>query len=177
MATFRKKTDVRRITYLGLLFALAVVLSYLESLVQLPGLPPGVKLGLSNIVTMYCLFFMGAQNAFVLAVLKAFSVFITRGVTAAALSLAGGLLSLLVMLLLLRLKRLDLSYTAVSIGGAVFHNAGQLLVACLITATPVTFFYFPVLLFSGVCMGVVTGVLLRTVLPAMERVLPRKREN
>ena len=169
----KKRFDVRQVAYMGLIFALAVVLSYLESMVQLPGLPPGVKLGLSNIVTMYCLFFMGPSHAFTLALLKSLSVFITRGVTAAALSFSGGLLSLVVMLVLLRFKKLDLSYTVVSIGGAVAHNAGQLAVACLITATPITFFYFPVLLVSGVCMGVLTGVLLRTVMPALERILPR----
>lgn len=174
MKTPQKKFfDVRRISYMGLLFALAVVLSYLENLIQLPGMPPGVKLGLSNIVTMYCLFFIGTSGAFTLAALKAFSVFITRGLTAAALSLSGGLLSLLIMILLLRLKKLNLSYTVVSVGGAVAHNTGQLAAACFMTATPVTFFYLPVLVISGVCMGLLTGVLLRTVMPALKRVLPR----
>ena len=52
---------------MGLLFATAVVLSYIEGMVSVPGLPPGVKLGLSNIVTMYCVFFLGVSNAYTLA--------------------------------------------------------------------------------------------------------------
>ena len=47
---------------MGLLFAVAVVLSYIEGMVTIPGLPPGIKLGLSNIVTMYCVFFSGSSQ-------------------------------------------------------------------------------------------------------------------
>ena len=55
----------KRICFMGLMFAAAVTLSYLEGLVSVPGLPPGVKLGLSNIVTMYCVFFLGIGRAHV----------------------------------------------------------------------------------------------------------------
>ena len=54
---------------MGLLFAVAVVLSYIEGMVTIPGLPPGIKLGLSNIVTMYCVFFLGVPSAYTLAIL------------------------------------------------------------------------------------------------------------
>ena len=75
---------------MGLLFAVAVVLSYIEGMVTIPGLPPGIKLGLSNIVTMYCVFFLGVPSAYTLAILKALSVLLMRGPTGALLSLLGG---------------------------------------------------------------------------------------
>ena len=75
----------KRICFMGLMFAAAVTLSYLEGLVSVPGLPPGVKLGLSNIVSMYCVFFLGAKDGYTIAVLKAFSVFLMRGPTGAFL--------------------------------------------------------------------------------------------
>ena len=64
---------------------------------MLPGLLPGKKLGLANIVVMYALFFMGPKQALVLDLLKALFVFLVSGWTAGFLSLCGGLLSLLVM--------------------------------------------------------------------------------
>ena len=77
---------------LGLLFALSVVLNLVEA--GFSGLVPipGIKLGLSNVVTMYCLFCMGKREAFLLAGLKAFFVLLTRGLVGACLSLSGGLL-------------------------------------------------------------------------------------
>ena len=87
-----------------MLFALAIALSYLESLVSpLLGLMPAIKLGLSNIVVMYALLFLRTRTALLLVVLKALFAFLTRGATAGFLSLCGGALSLAVMLVLLQL--------------------------------------------------------------------------
>ena len=90
-----KKTH--EIALSGLLFALAMALSFLEGTLVIPGLAPGMKLGLANIVVMYALFFMGARQALYLDLLKALFVFLVSGWTAGFLSLCGGLLSLLVM--------------------------------------------------------------------------------
>jgi heptaprenyl diphosphate synthase len=157
--------QTKRIAAMGLLFALAAALSYLESLV--PGIPiPGIKLGLSNIVTMYCLFFAGAVPALILAALKAALVLITRGAVAAALSLAGGLLAVAAMVLARRLKASD---GAASVAGAVAHNAGQTAAACLILRSWTALYYLPILLISGIIMGTVTAFILRFVMPALKK--------
>ena len=93
----RSYEKTRRIALSGLLFALAMALSFIEGTLTIPGLLPGMKLGLANIVVMYALFFMGPKQALVLDVLKALFVFLVSGFTAGFLSLCGGLLSLLVM--------------------------------------------------------------------------------
>ena len=160
---------------MGLLFAVAVVLSYVEGMIVIPGLPPGVKLGLSNIVTMYCVFFLGTTKAYTLAVLKALSVLLMRGPTGALLSLLGGVVSVTVMLLLLRLRKQKLSYLVISILGAIGHNMGQLLGASMLTGTTLTLYYFPILILSGIMMGFVTGLVLKTVLPAVEKLDRRLR--
>ncbi len=161
---------LRHMVFLGLLLAMASALSFLEGLIPpLPAMPPGVKLGLSNIVTMYTLFFMGPLPALTVTVLKSGFVLLTRGLTAAALSVTGGLFSLLVMLLLLAVGKRRISYFIVSVFGAVFHNLGQLAAASLFTGTTLIFAYVPVLIVSGVVMGVVTGTVLKIVLPALER--------
>lgn len=93
----RSYQKTRHIALSGLLFALAMALSFIEGTLVIPGLLPGMKLGLANIVVMYALFFMGPRQALVLDVLKALFVFLVSGFTAGFLSLCGGLLSLAVM--------------------------------------------------------------------------------
>lgn len=161
----------RRAASMGLLLALAVALNLAENLIPaLPMLPPGVKLGLSNLVTIYCLFYLGAGEALCIAVLKSGFVLLTRGITAGALSLAGGVLSLLAMLAARRLLGGRGRYFPVSVTGAVFHNTGQLCVAAALLKSAAVFYYLPVLLAVGVLMGCATAALLRAAMPALQRV-------
>ena len=78
----RNYQKTRHIALSGLLFALAMALSFIEGTLVIPGLLPGMKLGLANIVVMYALFFMGPRQALVLDVLKALFVFLVSGFTA-----------------------------------------------------------------------------------------------
>jgi heptaprenyl diphosphate synthase len=155
-----------RTAFSGLLLAMAIALSALEGM--LPPLPVGIKPGLSNIVTMYAVFFLGARQALLIAFLKSSFVFLTRGVTGAFLSLLGGFLSVGVMLLLRRVH--GLSNVFISIGGAVFHNLGQLFGAVLLLKSTYTLYYAPILILSGIGMGLLTGVLLRFVMPCLDRI-------
>ena len=161
-----RNEKTRRVALMGLLFALSVVLSFLEgTLTPLLGLPPGVKLGLANVVVMYALFFLGRGSAFTLVLLKSFFVLLTRGAMAGALSLGGGLLSLVLCLF-----RSSPSVFILSVCGAITHNFGQLLVInLLMTQSVYTLYYAPVLLLSGLGMGALTSVGLKALLPALEK--------
>ena len=91
----------KRMTTIALLFALAMVFSLLEGMIMpLFALPPGVKLGLSNIVVMYCMAFMGFSSAAQLTLLKGLFAFLTRGATAGFLATMGGMSSIIVMFIL-----------------------------------------------------------------------------
>lgn len=154
---------------MGMLLCLAIVLSFVEGMIPpLPALPPGVKLGLSNIVVIYCLFFLNVKSACGIAVLKSFFVLLTRGVTAGFLSLCGGLLSVIVMAIAIRPKKL--SYLILSILGAVSHNIGQIAAASLLFKSATVFYYLPVLIVSGVLMGTLTAALMKVLLPALKRI-------
>ena len=127
------KYRASRAAAMGLLFALSIVLSFAESAL-IPPLPvPGLKIGLSNIVTMYCLFCMGRREAYMIAVLKSMFVLFTRGAVGAAMSLAGGLASVTVMLLL-GAEREKRSFLFISVCGGLAHNAGQLFICLLYTS-------------------------------------------
>ena len=163
----RSYEKTRRIALSGLLFALAMALSFIEGTLTIPGLLPGMKLGLANIVVMYALFFMGARQALVLDVLKALFVFLVSGFTAGLLSLCGGLLSLLVMWVLYYLLPVRPTWFILSVCGALAHNIGQLLGAAVIITSSHSFYYAPVMLVLGLVMGALTSITLKALLPAL----------
>ena len=170
MAAQNRSRKVKRLALMGLLFALAMALSFLESLLpSLPMLPPGIRLGLSNIVTMYALFVLGPVSGYTIAVLKALFVLLTRGAVAAAMSAAGGIFSVTVMLLLSLLPGIKRQYLLLSIFGGAAHNIGQLVMARFIINNQYVWYYFPVLLAAGLLMGAITGMALRVVLPYLNR--------
>lgn len=173
----RNYNKTHSIALSGLLFALAMALSFIEGTLVIPGLLPGMKLGLANIVVMYALFFMGPKQALVLDVLKAFFVFLVSGWTAGFLSLCGGLLSLLVMWLLYYHCPLRPTWFILSVCGALAHNIGQLLGASVILSTAVSLYYAPIMLVLGLVMGMLTSVTLRAMLPALGRLGYNIQEN
>lgn len=167
--TGRKTGPAWEAALMGMLFAMAMALSFAESMLPvLPMLPPGFKLGLSNIITMYALFMLGTKKGFTIAVLKSFFVLLTRAPMAAFMSLCGGLLSVACMALAARIKPLAKDYMLLSVIGALAHNFGQLLASVAYTST-VMFYYLPVLVVSGVIMGIITGVVLRVVVPYINK--------
>ena len=142
-----RSKKARETALTGMLFALAIAFSYLESLVSpLLGLMPAIKLGLSNIVVMYALLFLRTRTAVLLVVLKALFAFLTRGATAGFLSLCGGALSLAVMLVLLHLPVSSYIFCACS---ALAHNLGQLAGAAVILSSRMALAYAPILLAAG----------------------------
>ncbi len=173
----RNYQKTRHIALSGLLFALAMALSFIEGTLVIPGLLPGMKLGLANIVVMYALFFMGPGQALVLDLLKAFFVFLVSGFTAGFLSLCGGLLSLAVMWVLYYHVPVRPTWFILSVCGALAHNAGQLLGAGIIISSSLSLYYAPVMLVMGLVMGALTSVTLRALLPALGKMGFNTREK
>lgn len=161
----------------GVLGALALCLSFLENLLPpLPMTPPGFRLGLSNLATMYAAGSLGLPCALFLAVLKGGFAFLTRGAAAGLMSLSGGLFSTLCVWLLWRKTKTP--FLMLGVCGALAHNAAQLAMARVLTSSAVVF-YIPFLLLFGILTGVLTGTVLRLTLPSLERlekVLGRKKD-
>ena len=147
----------RRLARYALLTALAMALSWLESLVPLAGaVPPGVKLGLTNLVVIFALYRMGLRDAAAISLIRVVLVAFTFGNSYSfAYSLAGAALSLAVMALLKRSGKFSL--LGVSVAGAVSHNIAQVLVAMAVMETARLAWYLPVLLVSGIAAGVCVG--------------------
>ncbi len=150
----------KRLALCGLLTALALVLSYLESLVPLGSLSffvPGVKLGLPNLAILFALYRLGFKEAAVISLVRVLLVSLLFGnVFSLAYSAAGAALALAVMGLLRRSGKFGTA--GVSVAGAVAHNVGQILVAMAVLETGAIAAYLPVLLLTGTAAGVAIGL-------------------
>ncbi len=174
MITFKPNgvSAARYAAVMGLLFAVSAVLNLLESLFS-AFLPAGMRVGLANIVIMTAILCVNLPSALLLTVLKAGFVFLTRGVTAGTLSLCGGLAAFAVTALLFR--RTKASCILISVLGAIAHSLGQLCAAGAILGSAMVFSYAPVLGLSSLAAGIVTGIVLKAVLPLLETRLTEAR--
>ena len=146
-----------RVAYFGVFTALALIFSYVETLIPVNLGIPGVKLGLANLIIVVALYKMRLSEAYLLSVVRVLLAgFIFGNNFSIIYSLAGGLLSLTVMALLKKWGGFSLQ--GISIAGGVFHNIGQLIVAAVVVETFSVTYYFPVLLVAGLLTGLVIGI-------------------
>lgn len=158
----------KRVAYCAMLTALAMIFGYVEVLIPFGLGIPGVKLGLANIVIVLALYFLPAYQAFAIQLMRIVLVSFLFGNPSMMLySLAGGMLSFVVMLLM---KRGDaFSITGVSIAGGVSHNIGQLIVAVLVVQNLRIAFYLPVLIMAGLITGCLIGMLAYRIKPILDK--------
>lgn len=161
----------KKVAFLGIMGALALVLGFLENLFipDIPFLPVGAKPGLSNVVTMYVTSVMGFPGAIYITLIKALFALVTRGVTASFMSFCGGVLSTAVTCLLLKRGRKHLSFWGIGIMSAVMHNMGQLIAASAVSGTFALLNYGKYLLIFSLITGSVTGVMLLIIVPRIEK--------
>ena len=146
-----------RLASFGVFVALALIFSYIETLIPFQIGIPGVKLGLANLVIVIALYRMPVGEVYLLSGVRVvLTGFLFGNLMSILYRLAGGILSLTVMWGMKRIR--SVSILGVSIAGGVFHNIGQLLAAALMVETYGVFSYLPVLLISGLLTGFVIGL-------------------
>lgn len=146
-----------RLASFGVFVALALIFSYIETLIPFQIGIPGVKLGLANLVIVIALYRIPVGEVYLLSGVRVvLTGFLFGNLMSILYSLAGGILSLTVMWGMKRIR--SVSILGVSIAGGVFHNIGQLLAAALMVETYGVFSYLPVLLISGLLTGFVIGL-------------------
>lgn len=150
--------STKRISEYAIMIALAIVLGYLEMQIPVFIAVPGMKLGLTNIVVLIALYLRGNKSAIAVNIIRIFLVSLLFG-TAVSLfySLAGGILSCIVMMLLKHTQKFGI--ITVSIAGGVTHNIGQILVAMLLLETTAIGWYLFILWFTGIICGALVGFL------------------
>ncbi len=163
-----------RAAYMGLLTALALILSYLETLIPFQTGIPGVKIGLANLAVLICLYLLGWKEAVFLTVVRVFvGGFLFGNLFMIAYSLSGALCSVFIMILLQKSGWFHIP--AVSALGGVMHNMGQLLVAFWAVDSYSVVYYMPVLILSGLLTGILIGAIGALTLPYIKNITGRGR--
>ena len=159
--TNRERT--RRIALCGLLIAMMLVLGFVESRIPINAGIPGIKLGLSNGVLIFAVYMLDIPTAWMLMALKVtLSGLLFGGFNTIMYALAGGVLSMVCMSLLSRVK--GMHPITVSMAGGVAHNVGQVALAMVILQTPQLLYYMAVLMLVGLACGALTGVVASSVM-------------
>lgn len=142
----------------GMFVSVALVISYIESLIPIAVPVPGIKIGLANIVIVWILYTLHGKAAFLISLIRVLLAgFLFGSLFSIAFAMSGAMLSLLVMILLKKTTRF--SIIGVSIAGGVAHNVGQILAAMVVVENLHMVYYLPVLLVSGVIAGILVGIL------------------
>lgn len=151
------RISTKKIALCGVLTALAMIFSYIESVIPVPIPVPGIKLGVANIAVITILYVLGVKEAIVINLLRIVLTSLLFGnVNSFLFSISGAALSLTIMIIM---KKLDFfSCIGGSVCGGVMHNIGQIIAAVFIMGSEAIVFYLPVLIVSGVFTGVVIGV-------------------
>lgn len=157
------KNKSQKCAILGMLLAVALLCSYVETLIPFSFRIPGIKLGLANIVIVITLYLIGSKEALAVSIARILlSGLLFGNLSIVVYSLAGGLLSFFIMLFLKNVVKLNI--LSVSGAGGICHNLGQLCVAALVVENLNLLYYMSVLFFSGLVTGLLIGLVSREVL-------------
>ena len=137
--------------------ALAMIFSYIETLIPIHFGVPGMKLGIANLVIVIGLYLLKPQEVLLISIVRILLAgFMFGSGMSVIYSLAGAALSFVVMALLKKTNQFHL--ISVSAAGGIAHNLGQFLVAALMVENFHILYYFPVLLIAGMLTGILIGI-------------------
>lgn len=157
------QSQVKRLTLDAVLLMIALIFSYVESLIPVLLPIPGLKLGLANIVVMYAFYYVGILDSAVISGLRVIMISILFGsVTSFGFSIFGAVLSFLMLILSKPLyNKQYVSIIGVSILCATAHNTGQILAAILLFKSINILTYLPLLLLLSIPTGILTGLIMQ----------------
>lgn len=148
---------------------LALILSYVESMIPVFFPVPGMKLGLTNLLIVFALYFWDGKQAFIINVMRILLVtFLFGSPSTLIFSLSGCVLSFIVMMIMKKMEKF--SIVGVSMAGGVFHNVGQLAAAIAVVSNTKLIYYLPPLMISGVITGFLIGILSSEMLKRIKKI-------
>ena len=171
------KEKIHRLALAGMLTAVMFIIGYVESMLPAFFAVPGIKPGFANIPVMIAIYLIDWKMAAAMSSTRILlSGFTFTGMFACIYSFAGALLSITVMVLLKKIRKF--SVTGISMAGGVAHNLGQVIVASVVVGKAI-WYYFPVLVISGLVAGTVTGIVTGCILKLNSRgeMTPPKHET
>ena len=149
----------KKLTAMALLAAVALIIFIVEA--QIPAIVPisGIKLGLSNIITIYAVWALGAKEAAAILLVRIFFGAVFAGnFSTIFYSLGGGALAIVTTIGLRYVLREEQLWVAGCLG-AIAHSVGQMAVAVWVSQTPSLLIYLPVMIVCSILTGLFTGLL------------------
>lgn len=151
---------IRKLIFLSIMVSASVVLSIVESLISTTlFIIPGVKLGLANIITLVMFYIYCDRDAFTVVIVRIFLVgLIYSGLFQPTfwMSLSGGIFAFVTMMFLKKMPKLTIM--SVSVGGALMHMVGQIVMAIIVLNTETLIYYLPYMMLISVPTGIFTGI-------------------
>lgn len=164
---------LKKLVFLAIVVSISIVLSIIESSISsFVFVIPGVKLGLANIMTLVVLFVYGNKDGGIVVLIRILLVgLIYSGLFTPTwlMSISGGFLAYLSMILIKRFPKL--SITSVSVAGSLFHMIGQILMAIVVLDTATLIFYLPYMMLISVPTGIFTGLVAKKLIDVFQRQL------
>ncbi len=158
----------KKITMCGLMTALAMIFSYIETLIPIPLPIPGIKLGVANMAIIAVMFTIGYSEAVCVDILRVVLTAMMFGnFNSFLFSISGAVLSIVVMGILKKTNKF--SEVGISVAGGVMHNVGQIIAAVFIMETSAIAYYMPVLMISGIVTGIVIGIVAALIIKRVEK--------
>lgn len=153
------KSKAKYAAFMGIALALTAVLSFADSCISAAFPIPGIRLGLANIAIIAVMMRYGTVSGLLMTLLRSGFVFITRGASAAVMSLSGGLLAFAAAAVLMIIMKRSCKFSCII--AAMCHTLGQLAAACVITGSVYTLAYAAVLMPVSIFTGFLTGTVLQ----------------
>lgn len=166
------RTKTGRVAACGMLLALALLFSYIESLLGLVfAYLPGIKLGLANIVVTFAYFYMSRWEAAAVSFCRVLIMGLLFGSAVSFMySLGGAVLAYAGLVTAERFGE-KISFIGTSVLCACLHNIGQIFVAACFFGAEILPYYLPYLLLGGALLGALTGALLNLISNKYKKVI------
>ena len=163
------RTDgIKKFVFLSFCVVFAMALNFLESLIPLGSMIPGIKIGVSNIVILAVIYLYSVKEGVICAFLKStLSLFLFSNMSAFIYSLCGAIISAFMMGMLKKVK--CFTSVGVSVWGSFFHITTQIVISAITLGSGTVFYYYPYLLLFSIISGFVNGYLVKILLEILER--------
>lgn len=153
----KNNISIKKIALIAIFITLSLILSYVDNLIPINIVVPGIKIGLANLIIIYSLYMLGIKEAIFISIIRVvISSILFGSILTFVYSLTGAIVSLLIMVILKSFT--SLTVITISIIGGVMHNMTQIIVAIILMNTKEIVYYLPILILTGVISGMMIGI-------------------
>lgn len=148
-----------KLVFISLLISQALIISLIERSIPPPFMTPGAKLGLANVITCIALYTLTKRETITVIILRVILASFFGGTLYSMIySVMGASFSFIAMSMVKEIGKDKVSIIGVSVMGGVFHNVGQLTVACYVVENIWVMLYLPMLTLTGIATGIFIGM-------------------